>query len=139
MREPMKVRLEQTGPAAFAAVGASGGELTVDGAPAIGGEGRGMRPMELLLTALASCAAMDVLHILRRQKEPLEALHLEVEGTRADAVPAVFTRIRLRFVARGEVSERKLQRAVALGVEKYCSVGASLAPDVEVAYEARRA
>lgn len=139
MSDALTVTLERVGPAAFDAEAGSGGRVTLDGAPKIGGEGRGMRPMELLLTSLASCSAMDVVHILRRQKEPLEDLRIEVEGTRADAVPARFTKIHLTFVAAGPMSERKLQRAVALSVEKYCSVRSSLSPDVEVTYEARLA
>jgi putative redox protein len=130
------VRLEQVGPAAFEAAAQGGGSLVVDGAPEIGGEGRGMRPMELLLSAAASCSAMDVLHILRRQKEPLEHLSIEIEGTRADAVPAPFTRIELRFRARGAIDEHKLQRAVELAVEKYCSAIATLNPAVEVSWQA---
>jgi len=64
----LDVTLERIGPAAFSARAGSGGELVVDVSPEIGGEGRGMRPMELLLTALASCSAMDVVHILNKQK-----------------------------------------------------------------------
>jgi len=136
MSKHLEVRLDKVGPAAFSARAGSGGETILDGSPDIGGEGRGMRPMELLLTSLASCAAMDVVHILNRQKEPLEGLTIEVQGERADAVPAPFTRITLRFVARGAVAPNKLERAVRLGVEKYCSVGASLAPDIAVSWEA---
>ena len=131
------VRLEQVGPAAFQAEAQGGGALIVDGAPEVGGEGRGMRPMELLLSAVASCSAMDIVHILRRQKEPLEHLAIEVEGTRADAVPAPFTRIVLRVSARGAIDEHKLQRAVGLAVEKYCSAIATLNPTVNVSWEAR--
>jgi putative redox protein len=134
----MKVTLAQIGPAAFEATAGSGGSLVVDGVPEIGGEGRGMRPMELLLASLASCAAMDVVKILRQQKEPLEHLRIEVEGARADAVPAPYERVQLVFVARGEVDPHKLERAVKLGVEKYCSVGASLDPKITVTWEARR-
>jgi putative redox protein len=122
----MHVRLDQVGAAAFEATGDSGGTLVVDGAPEIGGAGRGMRPMELLLSSVASCSAMDVVKILRQQREPLEHLRVEISGVRADAVPAVFTSMVLTFVARGAVSEHKLRRAVALAVEKYCSVRASL-------------
>lgn len=135
MGDRLTVKLDQVGAAAFEAEAGSGGTVILDGAPKIGGEGRGMRPMELLLTALASCSAMDVLYILRKQKEPIEDLRIEVEGERADAVPAVFTKIHLRFLAKGEVNERKLARAVALSVEKYCSVRSSLSPDVEVTFE----
>ena len=133
----MRVRLEQVGAAAFEATAGSGGALVVDGAPEIGGEGRGMRPMELLLSAVASCSAMDVVSILRKQRQPLEHLRVEIEGTRAEGVPSPFTRMKLVFVATGSVDQHKLQRAVSLAVEKYCSVRANLA-GVEVDWEARR-
>lgn len=132
------VRLEQVGPAAFEATAAGGGALIVDGSPEIGGEGRGMRPMELLLSAAASCSAMDVLNILRKQREPLEHLSIEIEGVRADAVPAPFTQLTLVFHARGPVDAHKLQRAVGLAVEKYCSAIATLNPAVEVRWEVRQ-
>jgi putative redox protein len=134
----MRVELAMVGPAAFAATAASGGTLVVDGAPEIGGEGRGMRPMELLLSSMASCSAMDVLHILRKQKERLEGLSVAIEGVRADAVPAPFTRMKLVFEAWGEaLDDHKLQRAVQLAVEKYCSVSATLASSVAITWEAR--
>ena len=136
MSKQLSVRLEQIGPVAFSAVAGHEGRAVVDGKPEIGGEGRGMRPMEMLLTSLASCTAMDVLYILRKQKEPVEALTVEIEGTRADAVPFNFTKIHLRVVANRGVAENKLERAVTLSAEKYCSVGASLSKDIELTHEA---
>jgi len=133
---PMHVRLEQIGTAAFEAIAGTGGTLVVDGSPEIGGEGRGMRPMEVLLAAVASCSAMDVVSILRKQKQPLEHLRIEIEGERADAVPSPFTTMKLVFIVRGAVDDAKLQRAVGLSVEKYCSVRATLG-DVNVTWEAR--
>lgn len=140
MAEPtMEVVLEQVGAAAFEARAAgSGGTLVVDGSPAIGGEGKGMRPMELLLAAVASCSAMDVVSILRKQKEPLEHLRIVIEGERANAIPSVFVRMKIVFVARGAVDQHKLERAVSLSVDKYCSVRATLGSGVEVTWEARR-
>jgi putative redox protein len=132
----MRVRLEKIGAAAFEATAGSGGKLVVDGSPEIGGDGRGMRPMELLLAAVASCSAMDVVSILRKQREPLEHLAVEIEGTRADAVPSPYTQMKLVFVARGPVDDHKLQRAVGLAVDKYCSARATLA-GVDVTWEAR--
>ncbi len=133
----MKVTLERVGHAAFEATSGSGGKLVVDGSPDIGGEGRGMRPMELLLSAVASCSAMDVVHILvNKQKQPLEALRIEIEGDRANATPSPFTKMKLVFVAKGDVDPHKLERAVSLAVEKYCSVRANLA-GVDVTWEAR--
>lgn len=131
----MKVSLKRVGPAAFEASAGSGGGAIIDGSPEIGGEGRGMRPMEALLTSLASCAAMDVVHILNRQKEPLEDLQIEVEGERGEGTPTPFTRIHLTFTAIGAgLTDKKVRRAVALSVEKYCSVGASLDPAIEVTH-----
>ena len=132
----MQVRLERIGTAAFEATADSGGKLIVDGAPSIGGEGRGMRPMELLLSALASCSAMDVVAILNKQKEPLKTLTIDVVGTRADATPAPFTAVKLVFTANVGLDEHKYQRAVKLSVEKYCSVGATLDPGVTISWEA---
>jgi putative redox protein len=133
----MRVTLSKVGAAAFEAEAGSGGKLIVDGSPSIGGEGRGMRPMELLLAAMASCSAMDVVAILKKQREPLEDLRIEIQGERADGVPAPFTRVKLIFIARGAVDEHKLQRAVSLSVEKYCSVRATMSHHVDVHFEAR--
>jgi putative redox protein len=135
----MRAHLTQIGAAAFEAEGGQGGTLIVDGSPDIGGEGRGMRPMELLLSAVASCAAMDVVHILRKQKEPLERLEIAVEGARSDATVAPYTRMHLVFTAHGPVTPQKFERAVGLSVEKYCSVRASLDPAIPVTWEAKLA
>lgn len=131
------VKLVQVGPAAFQADADGGGSLIVDGSPDIGGEGRGMRPTEVLLAALASCAAMDVVHILRKQRQGLQQLSIAIEGERVDATPAPFKTIKLVFEAQGEVDDHKLQRAVQLAVEKYCSVRASMDPAIEITWEAR--
>jgi putative redox protein len=133
------VRLERIGAAAFEATAGSGGKLIVDGSADIGGENRGMRPMELLLAALASCSAMDVVHILRQQRQALEHLTIDIEGVRVDATPAPYKTVKLIFTAHGTVEDNKLQRAVSLSVEKYCSVSASLDPKIQVAWEARHA
>jgi putative redox protein len=139
MAKTMRVELAKIGAAAFEATAGSGGKLVVDGAPDIGGEGRGMRPMELLLASVASCAAMDVVKILRQQKEPLEDLRISIEGERAEGHISPFTRMKLVFVATGPVDEHKLSRAVSLSVEKYCSARATLDAGVFVTWEARRA
>lgn len=96
-----------------------------------------MRPMELLLASVASCSAMDVVSILRKQREPLEHLRVEISGERPDTHPAPFQRMKMVFIARGNVADNKLQRAVQLSVEKYCSARATLG-DVAVTWEARR-
>jgi putative redox protein len=136
MAGSVTVELARIGPAAFRAVAGSGGELVVDGAPEIGGEGRGMRPVELLLSSLASCACMDIVHILTRQREPLENLEVQARAERKDGTPAPFVAAHMRFVAHGGVDPHKLERAVALAVEKYCSVAESLSKEITITHEA---
>jgi putative redox protein len=124
--EPMDVTLRRLSGAAFEVRSAGGQTMVLAGPPSVGGAGEGMRPMEALLSALASCSAVDVLMILQQQREPLADLEIFVHGERADAVPAVFTAIHLHFAAGGAVLPGKLTRAVRLSMEKYCSVAAML-------------
>jgi putative redox protein len=116
---------------------ASSGEarLRMEGPADLGGKGEALRPMETLLASLAGCSAVDVVKILGQQREPLQGLEIEVEGKRADAIPAVFTDIHLRFIVRGPVAENKARRAVALSAEKYCSVSKMLEPTVKITHE----
>jgi putative redox protein len=92
--------------------------------------------MQMLLVALAGCAAMDIVLILARQRQDLRDLVIEVKGWRVDATPAPFERIHIRFTAHGDVELEKLKRAVELGVTKYCSVVSTLKPEVAVEWEA---
>ncbi len=131
----MGVKLEQTGPVQFKVTNASGAVSVIDGPADMGGENAGLRPMETLLSALAGCSSMDVIHILKKQRQNLDKLEVEVEGERADAVPAVFTKIHLRFVAHGDLDPAKVQKAVELSMEKYCSVSKMLQPSVQITAE----
>lgn len=135
MADAMKIVLRKMGACAFEVDDGRGHHVVIDGPASLGGIDAGMRPMEMFLAALASCSAVDVVMILNKQKQPLQGLEIFVEGERADAVPAVFTRIKLRFVAQGDVAENKMQRAVQLSVDKYCSVAKMLVPDVVVEHE----
>jgi putative redox protein len=131
----MDVTLTRVRGALFEGSNASGQKCLIDGPPELGGQGEGIRPMEMVLVSLAGCSALDVLHIVeKQQKEPIEGLSVRVQGVRADAVPAVFTSIELRFEATGAIDAHKLQRAVALSMEKYCSVAKMLAPTVAISF-----
>ena len=109
------------------------------GRPAIAVDGDGQEavsPVELLLLSAATCSAADVVGILQKQRVDLQALDVVVSGTRRDEYPRRFTAIHLRFTVRGVgVDEAKARRAVDLSLEKYCSVMASLAPDIRVSYD----
>ena len=130
----MEIKLVYEGfGAAFKATNKAGHELTIDGSPALGGEEKGPRPMEMVLFGLAGCAAMDVLHILRKGRKELKHGVIIAHGERAEATPAVFRRVHLSFELGGDdLTERQAQRAIELSLERYCSVARMLAPHVEI-------
>lgn len=129
----MKVRIKLIEGASWTVESGSGHAIVVDGSPAIGGRDLGMRPMELCLGALGSCSAMDVISILRKGRQDVTDCVIEIEGERADAIPAVFTRIHLRYVVTGRrLDPKKVERAVGLSAEKYCSVSRMLESTVTI-------
>lgn len=132
----MKVKLTRQGGAKFEAVDEDGHVAVIDGPPSVGGANDGIRPMQLVLMGLAGCSAVDVLHILHKGRHEVDDLEIEVEGTRADAVPAVFADVHLRFIASGAFDQGKLDRAVELSVTKYCSVARMLDQTVKFTWEA---
>lgn len=93
-------------------------------------------PVELLLLAAATCSASDVVIILQKQRVKLERLEVTMHGTRRDAEPRRYTAIAYHFTVRGEgADDVKVRRAIDLSLEKYCSVVASLAPDIAISYD----
>jgi putative redox protein len=93
-------------------------------------------PVELLLVAAATCTASDIVIILQKQRVTLEGLEIAVRGTRRETEPRRYTAIEFRFAVRGAgVDEVKTRRAIDLSLEKYCSVVASLAPDIAISYD----
>lgn len=119
----------------FTGTAGSGHSLTIDGPPALGGGNAGMRPMELMLMSVGSCSAMDVIHILRKARQPVADCRIRVDGTRADTDPKVFTAIHLHFIVSGEgLSEKQVARAVRLSAEKYCSASIMLRQSVDITH-----
>ena len=101
-----------------------------------GGGAAGISPVDLLLVAAATCSAADVVTILKKQRVGLGTLEVRVEGTRRETEPRRYTAIHFRFTISGEgADETKARRAIDLSLEKYCSVVASLAPDIRVSYD----
>ncbi len=94
-------------------------------------------PVELLLVSAATCTASDVVIILQKQRVKLAALEVAMVGTRRETPPRRYTAIKFHFTVRGEgADETKVRRAIDLSLEKYCSVVASLAPDISISYDA---
>lgn len=104
-----------------------GSTIHIDASPDIGGTNQGMRPMQLLLSGLGSCSAIDLINILKKQKQPLTDIKITVTGEReADAIPSLFTKVHTHFKLYGELEEVKVGKAVGLAVDKYCSVAKTL-------------
>lgn len=112
------------------------GQLTyLDGSPDIGGHNHGFRPMQLVLTALGGCSSIDVILLLNKQRQPLQHIEVEVEGDReADAIPAVFTAIRVHYKVYGDLDPKKVERACRLSIEKLCSVSIMLEKTVDISW-----
>jgi putative redox protein len=113
----------------FRATTAHGG---VDLASGLDEPGSGVMPMEALAVALGACTAMDVASILVKMRQPLEALSVEVSGERAEEHPRRFTSLELVYHLRGDLDERKVERAIELSEERYCAVEATLRPALPI-------
>jgi putative redox protein len=92
----------------------------------------GPSPMQAVAFGLAGCMAMDVVHILRKGRLPLQGLRTELTGHRSPGVPHRFTAVVLHFTVTGDVPPEQVQRAIDLSREKYCSVWHSLRQDIEL-------
>jgi putative redox protein len=142
----MKARVKWVEGMSFLAEAGSGHAVVLDGAPEYGGRNIGIRPMEMLLMGLAGCTAFDVVNILRRGREPVTDCVVEVDADRASEDPQVFTEIRVLYRVSGRgLSRPKVERAVSLSKEKYCSASimlgatAAITATIEVADEAASA
>lgn len=119
----------------FEATGTSGVPLHIDANTDIGGHNLGARPMEMLLMGLASCSAIDVILILKKQKQQIDDFRLSVEGLREKgATPAPFQKIHITYKLTGQLDPDKVKRAVDLSMDKYCSATAQLRPTAEITY-----
>lgn len=105
----------------------SGHSVVMDGPPELGGRNLGVRPMEMLLLGVGGCSSFDVMNMLDKSRQRVTDCRVELSAERADAVPAVFTKIHLHFVVTGhDLKENQVRRAVELSAEKYCSASIML-------------
>ena len=122
--------IEWAGGLRFDASRADGPKVRIDGdyqtAPS---------PFDMLLAAIATCAATDVVTIMEKQRTPLQGLHIQVEAQRVSATPKRLASAILHFTLRGSgITPEKAARAVELSVTKYCSVRSSLIEDAPVTW-----
>lgn len=121
-----EIQLEWTGDLRFTAERA-GFATAIDG-----DEEAAPSPVGLLIEAVAACAAIDVVLILKKGRQDLTGLSVSTRATRAETLPRYITRLRFEFRLLGDVDEAKARRAVRLSFEKYCSVYHSLRKDIEL-------
>ncbi len=111
----------------FEAKDEDGAIINMDGSPDIGGENKGLRPMQLLLAGMGGCAAIDIILILKKQKQEIEDFQIEVNGEREKGKePALWQTAHVKFKLKGKIEKTKAECAVELSMKKYCSVAATL-------------
>ncbi|MCX2583754.1 MULTISPECIES: OsmC family protein [unclassified Pedobacter] len=115
--------IRKSGKFNFEAENESGFTVELDAKTAIGGEGKGFRPMEMLLVGLGGCSGIDMVNVLTKQKEPLDDIKIAINATRKDEeMPPIFDQIDIHFDLYGDLSTTKVERALAMTFDKYCSV-----------------
>ncbi|MCR4299993.1 MAG: OsmC family protein [Sulfuricaulis sp.] len=132
----MKANIKWTGGVGFVGTSDSGHTVIMDGAPDVGGQNQGSRPMELVLIGTGGCTAFDVMHILRKSRQEVSGCVAEVEAKRAETDPKVFTNIHIHFVITGKnLDAKKVQHAIELSATKYCSASIMLAKTAKVTHD----
>ncbi|WP_461787801.1 OsmC family protein [Pedobacter sp.] len=115
--------IRKSGKFNFEATNSGGFSVEIDANPAIGGTGKGFRPMETLLVGLGGCSGIDMVNILTKQKEDLKDIKINIKATRReDETPAIFENIDIQFNLFGDLSVAKVERALQMTFDKYCSV-----------------
>ena len=111
----------------FTATADSGHTVSIDGPPDAGGDNRGTRPMELMLMGLGGCTSFDVVNILVKGRQKVTNCVTQITAQRAEEVPQVFETIHVHFLIEGEdLDEKKIDRAIHLTADKYCSASIML-------------
>jgi putative redox protein len=112
-----------------------GRTVQMDSSPDDGGSNLAMRPMQLLLAAMGGCSAIDVISILKKQRQDLKDIKITVTGEREKgATPSLYTEVHAHFKLYGNIDRDKAEKAVSLSIEKYCSVSKTLELRATVTY-----
>jgi len=134
----MEVTVKQIEGIAFAGVGETRHWVVMDSLAEFGGSEAGSKPMELLLMSLGGCTGMDVVSILQKMRVDLDDFEIRVEADQAEEHPKVFTRIHLEYRFFGKkVDQEKVEKAIELSQERYCSVSAMLRKTAEIHHSYR--
>lgn len=131
----MKARVKWVQDVMFVGESGSGHSVVMDGAPDAGGRNLGFRPMEMLLLGLGGCSAFDVMLILKRGREAVTDCAVDIDAERATVDPKVFTKIVMHYTVTGRsLDPKKVERAVQLSAEKYCSASAIMGKTAQITH-----
>ena len=132
----MKARVRWLDHMSFVGESGSGHSVVMDASPDVGGRDLGVRPMEMLLLGLGGCSSIDVMMILQKARQAVTNCTVEISAERADSEPKIFTKIHLHFVVEGRnLAAAKVERAINLSAEKYCSASIMLAKSADITHD----
>lgn len=132
----MKARIKWVEEVSFLGETESGHAVLMDGPPAGGGRNLGPRPMEMLLIGTGACTAYDVVHILKKARQPITDCVVDIQSERAESDPKVFTQIHMHFVVTGKGLKREqVERAIKLSTDKYCSASIMLGKTADITHD----
>jgi putative redox protein len=132
----MKARIKWVEGRTFVGESGSGHKVVFGTATGRDSPTPGPSPMEMVLIGTGGCSAFDVVHILEKGREAVEDCVVEMDADRSDQDPRVFTRIHMHFIVKGRgLAAKKVERAVALSIEKYCSASAMLAKTATITHD----
>lgn len=118
------------------AVNDDGAVISMDASPDIGGENLGFRPMQMLLAAVGGCSSIDIILILKKQKQIIDSFDVEIDGEKQSIEEySIWKEIILHYKIKGQVEYEKAERAIKLSLEKYCSVSKTLEPTARITYK----
>lgn len=123
----------------FEAKNEEGNVIHFDASPNIGGHNKGVRPMQALLMAMGGCSAIDIILILKKQKQEIRDFNISIDGVREQGKePALWKQAHIVFELKGNIDKDKAERAVQLSMEKYCSVSKTLeVAGAKITYEVK--
>ncbi|WP_033827611.1 OsmC family protein [Bacillus andreraoultii] len=130
----MKAKLQWNNDISFSGITSTGYEIKIDGSEEMGGKNAGSRPMEILLYSLAGCTGIYFISILQKMRLKPTNFFIELNGHRAEIEPKPFTKIDIHYILEGNVPKGKLERAITLTHEKYCSVAHTLHSTFAISY-----
>jgi len=131
----LKARVKWLDHMSFVGESGSGHSVVLDGSPEHGGRNLGIRPMEMVLIGLGGCTAFDVVLMLQKSRQNVLDVEVNLDATRAEDIPHVFTAIRAHFKVWGQdLNEKHVERAVKLSADKYCSATKMLEKTAEITY-----